>query len=309
MSATCGAVSRSARSKVAVRAEDVRHTSELREIRRMERAEQRRVERLLRTVGERRELHGQQHRHGDERKPDDAHRHERTAGACADSVHGRSAATISPTAAATSTKHSSKSDTWLRSSTSAEATTRKSRRDRDRAALERELKQKERRRKQAVAHDEAGVLQSARAAPPNMNSTAASTQAAAGQRARQPIACDREPADQEMRRDQEVEGAQRRRRVEQRPQHEGRREDQRLRVGDARMAAVVIRIPERQLAGMDGECEEAEEGIELVLRVPRDDRVGHDPRLAASSQIAAMARRTSARPWRRLLALARRSRL
>ena len=39
--------------------------------------------------------------------------------------------------------------------------------------------------------------------------------------------------------------------IEQRPQDEQRREDQRLRIGNARMPAIVIRIPERRGASVD----------------------------------------------------------
>ena len=68
----------------------------------------------------------------------------------------------------------------------------------------------------------------------------------------------RQSADQEMRVDQEIERAQRRRRIEQRVQHHQRREDQRLRIGDARMPAIVIRIPERRRAGLERGREEAD---------------------------------------------------
>src|SRR5262249_56161447 len=75
-------------------------------------------------------------------------------------------------------------------------------------------------------------------------------------------------ANEHMREHDEVEGAQRGRWIEQRPEHERRREDQRLRISDARMAAVVIGIPERRGARIDGGGHESEEAVEFVLRIP-----------------------------------------
>ena len=88
---------------------------------------------------------------------------------------------------------------------------------------------------------------------------------------------DREPAEEQVRVDDQVEHTQRRRRVEQRPQHEGRRKDERLRIGDARMAAIVIRIPERRGPRMERRRKKAEEGVELILGVPRNHGIGEDP--------------------------------
>ena len=75
----------------------------------------------------------------------------------------------------------------------------------------------------------------------------------------------------------QVEGNHRWPSVEPRPYHEDRREDQRLWVRDAGMAAVMIRIPERHAAGMHRRGQEPEECIRLVLGVPGHDGVGHDP--------------------------------
>jgi hypothetical protein len=56
-----------------------------------------------------------------------------------------------------------------------------------------------------------------------------------------------------------------------------RREEERLRVGDRRMAAEVIRIPERQIAVRQGRREVAQHGIKVVLGIPRDHRPGEWP--------------------------------
>src|SRR5262245_65767938 len=80
-----------------------------------------------------------------------------------------------------------------------------------------------------------------------------------------------------MRRDEEVKCSDRRIWVKQGPQHERRRENERLRVGDTGMPPVMVGVPERCLTGMHGGGEEAEEGIELVFGVPGNDRVSHDP--------------------------------
>ena len=115
------------------------------------------------------------------------------------------------------------------------------------------------------------------AAPPNMNTTAASTQATTGQRARAPIAATDNPPIRRCACTRRSNVAQRRRRIEQRVQHHQRREDQRLRIGDARMPAIVIGIPERRRAGFERRRQEAVERVELVLGIPRHDAVGEDP--------------------------------
>src|ERR1043166_1922754 len=103
------------------------------------------------------------------------------------------------------------------------------------------------------------------AGPPNMKMTAARMEAGSGQPRRQPSAPTATPPAGKGGVDEEIECPDRRRRIEQGPQHEGRREDQRLRIGNAGVPAVVIGVPERRMAGGDGGGQEAEEGVEMGL--------------------------------------------
>ena len=150
-------------------------------------------------------------------------------------------------------------------------------RNRHRAALQRHLHEQQHDGKEAVADDDAAVLQPARGRSAEHEDDGGED--GCRQRpARAPAErADGEAADGQVCVDDEVEGADRRCRIEQGPQHEGRREDQRLRIGDAGVSPVVIGVPERRVAAMDGGGEEAEEGVELVLGVPRHDGVGDDP--------------------------------
>ena len=150
-------------------------------------------------------------------------------------------------------------------------------RDRHGAALQRHLHEQQRHREEPVAHDDAAMLQPARGRSAEHEDDGGED----GGRQRPASApterADGEAASGQVRVDDEIECPDRRRRIEQGPQHEGRREDQRLRIGNAGVPAVVIGIPERRMAGVDGGGQEAEEGVELVLGVPRHDRVGDDP--------------------------------
>jgi len=61
--------------------------------------------------------------------------------------------------------------------------------------------------------------------------------------------CDGDAACQQMGKHNEIEGLHRRGRIERAPGQEQRGKNQRLRVCHARMAAIMIRIPERPVAG------------------------------------------------------------
>ena len=149
--------------------------------------------------------------------------------------------------------------------------------DGDGTALQCHLHEQEGDRKQPIADDDAAVLEPAGGRPAEHEDDRGKDRRR--QRpARTPAErADGKPADAQVRIDDEIEGPYRRSRIEQGPQHEGWREDQRLRIGDAWMATVVIGVPERQMPAMDGGGKEAEEGVELVLGVPGNDRVGDDP--------------------------------
>ena len=126
------------------------------------------------------------------------------------------------------------------------------------------------------------------AGPPNMKIAAARIEAAAGQPARQPSAPTASPPAAKVRVDDEIEGADRRCRIEQRPQHE--RQARRSAIADRRRWDARRSDTGFQNGAwprVDGGREEAEEGIELVLGVPRHDRVGRRSsgwRRAARSQ-------------------------
>ena len=150
-------------------------------------------------------------------------------------------------------------------------------RDQDRPPLQRQRQQQHGGRKHGVGQDDAGVLQAPRSRSAQHEDCR--RQHRGRQRpARAPAhGTDGEAADEQVGVDDQVEGAHRRRGVEPRPGDKGGCEDQRLRIGDARMPAVVIGIPERRVAGVEGRGQKAEEGIELVLGVPRHDRAARDP--------------------------------
>ena len=181
--------------------------------------------------------------------PGHRHHHEHRRRARADSAAAARRLTTSAIATAASTKHSSIA-TWLRPSAIDAATNENAAPSSERAARERELQQQQRQREQSVAQDDAGVLQPSRGGAAEHEHHR--RQHAGGDRPARARADrrDRQAADQQMRVDDEIERAQRRRRVEQRLEHQQRREDQRLRIGDARMAAIVIGIPERRRAGL-----------------------------------------------------------
>ena len=256
------------------RAQHVGHRQR-RQVGRIERGLQRLVERHLGPIGEGRKLHRQQQRHGQQDDADDRHRRQ----------HRGPLAHIAPPvvrrenlAGEHGGQHEAQQQSFM------VAAQRQHRgddaegaRDRHRAALQRHLHEEQHDREQPVADDDAAVLQPARGRSAEHEDDGGED----GRRQRPTRApaerADGKPADGQVRIDDEIEGAHRRSRIEQGPQHEGRREDQRLRVGDARMSAVVIGVPERRVAAVDGGGEEAEEGVELVLGVPRHDRVGDDP--------------------------------
>ena len=245
------------------------------EVGRIERGIERRIQRHRGSIGECRELHGEQQRNGKQRGGNEGHGGDRRPPlaqvgapvACREHVAGEHRG-----------EHEGQQQRLV------VAADRQGRgdhperaRQQDGAAIERDLHQQQRQRKEPVADDDAAVLQPARR-------RAAEHEDGRGQdRGRHRPAgapterTDGEPADQQVRVDDEVESTEGGRRIEQRPQHEGRREDQRLRVGDARVPAVVVGVPERRVASVDGGGEEAEECVELVLGVPGHDRVGDDP--------------------------------
>ena len=65
---------------------------------------------------------------------------------------------------------------------------------------------------------------------------------------------------------------------DQRKKHHARREDQGLRIGDRRMAAEMIGVPERNLAMMQGIAKETEHRVKMVFRIPWHDRSADEPR-------------------------------
>ena len=115
------------------------------------------------------------------------------------------------------------------------------------------------------------------AQPPNMNTTAASTHAATGHPARHPIATTARPPTSRCAYTRisnvSIDGA---------GSNSAHTTNAGVKISDCGsamlgMAAVVIRIPERRRAGMQRRRQKAEEGIELVLGIPRRHDVRRQP--------------------------------
>ncbi len=87
----------------------------------------------------------------------------------------------------------------------------------------------------------------------------------------------RQRAGQEMGEDHEVEQLHGRSGHQPAEQQHRRREQQCLGIGDRRMAAEMVRVPERQLAIRERFAEVTEHGVEVVLRIPRNDAAGQGP--------------------------------
>jgi hypothetical protein len=88
---------------------------------------------------------------------------------------------------------------------------------------------------------------------------------------------DGESAGQEMSEHDGVEELHRRGGHKPPEQHHGRREEERLRVGDAGVAAEMVGVPERQLAVLKRGAEIAQHRVEVVLGIPRYDAAGQRP--------------------------------
>ncbi len=115
-----------------------------------------------------------------------------------------------------------------------------------RSPLERQLQHQHGQRKQAVAQDDAGVVEPARGRAAEHEYRGGEDRGGGRPAAAVAIAGQGQPADQQVRIDDEIERAHGGRGIDRRPQQEQRREDQRLRIGDAGMAAIVIGVPERR---------------------------------------------------------------
>src|SRR5437588_12174060 len=63
----------------------------------------------------------------------------------------------------------------------------------------------------------------------------------------------------------------------QRKEEQAWREQQRLRVGGARMAAEMVGVPERNLTALQRVRQKPEHRIKVVLGVPRDDGIAEIP--------------------------------
>ncbi len=125
---------------------------------------------------------------------------------------------------------------------------RKAQRGRERISLDRSAHEEQGERKQAIGADDAHVVHAA-------GDDASEHEDACRQhrgRERPVLATavkdDGPRADEKMREDERVEGEERGRRVDEGPKEEWQREDQRLRVGGARVPGVVIGVPERRRA-------------------------------------------------------------
>ena len=146
-----------------------------------------------------------------------------------------------------------------------------------RTLVERNLHPQSRERKDSVGNDDAGVIHAA-------GDGAAKHEHHRGEHAAcvMPAAAaadgdHREPADQQMSEHHQVESKERWRRIDQSPKNESRREDQRLRIGDAGVTRVVIGIPERRRTGVDRLRHEAKERIELIFRIPGHNQIVQRP--------------------------------
>ena len=151
------------------------------------------------------------------------------------------------------------------------------------AAVERLLEQKQREREEPVADDHARVLQAGRGGAAQDEDHRGDDGAGRVPAAPAEQGQDGEGARQEMREHHDVEQLHGRRGHEPAEQQHGRREEKGLRIGDRRMAAEVIRVPERQLAMLDRRAEIAQHGIEVVLRIPRHDAAGEGPHEASGA--------------------------
>ena len=256
------------------RAQHVGHRQR-RQVGGIERRLQRLVERHLGPVGERRELRGQEQGDGQQDHAQAHHRRE----------HRGPLTQVTPPVvcredlrAEYGSQHEAQQQGFV---VAAERQHRRNHAEDGRRgngpALQRDLHEQERDGKQPIADDDAAVLKPARGGAAEHEDDRGKD----GRRqrpARTPAERPKgQPAEAQVRVDDEIEGPYRRSGIEQGPQHERWRENQRLRIGDAWMSTVVVRVPERQMPAMDGGGKEAEEGIELVLGVPGNDRVGDEP--------------------------------
>src|ERR1700724_3978834 len=146
------------------------------------------------------------------------------------------------------------------------------------AALERDIETPQGRRKERIGNDHAGVLK------PRGRSAAEHENNRREDRCRRmPAPAPQEaqnanPSREKMREDGRVEELHRGIWRNKRKKHHARREDQGLRIGDRRMAAEMIGIPERNLTIMQSIAKEAEHRVKMVFRIPWHDRSAIEPR-------------------------------
>ena len=139
------------------------------------------------------------------------------------------------------------------------------------------LERQQRQRQEGVAEDHPRMLQARGGRAAHHEHHRGDERRRRAEAAPEAEEADRYAADQEMRIDRDVESEHRRVGREIGEERHGRREQQRLRIRDRRVAGEMIGIPAREHAVGERRSEIAEHRIEMILGVPRHDLAAQRP--------------------------------